>query len=117
MPINLAHSIQIMLAATVGAFFGNLLSITLSKRFFYQQQGIQHENIFEAILASVKIGLYVSGAVLMFIVIDLLFALGSINISFLKNQSSIGEFLVGLFVTNIGSLEQAFKLISTENSN
>ena len=113
MPIDLAHSIQIILAAIIGAFFGNLLSLTLDKRFFCQQQSIQHENVFETILASIKIGLYVGVASLTFVCIDLLLASVSIDFRFVEHESFLNEFLLGLFVTNIGTLEQAFKLIST----
>ena len=113
MLIDLAHSIQMILAAIVGAFLGNLLSLTLYKRFFCKQQSIQHENIFETILASIKISLYVGGAFLIFVGIDLLFALASINIRFVEHESFFNEFFLGLFVTNIGTLEQAFKVIST----
>ena len=113
MPIDLAHSIQLILAAIVGAFLGNLLSVFLDKRFFYEQQSIQHDNAFEAILVSIKISLYVGGASLIFVGIDLLLASVGIDFRFVEHESFFNGFFLGLFVTNIVTLERAFKLIFT----
>ena len=116
MPIDLAHSIQMILAAIVGAFFGNLLSLALDKRFFGKQQSVQHENVYEVTLVSIKIGLYIGVAALTFVCIDLLLASVSINIRFVEHESFFDEFFLCLFVTNIGTLEQAFKVFSTSKN-
>jgi hypothetical protein len=80
--INLISLTQIILVTIFSAFSGNLFSIFIDRQFFSELSETPNKpEVLEAILASIKISLYVGAATFIFACIDTLLALNSIDIS------------------------------------
>ena len=113
MPLNLFSLAQIILITIFGAFSGSLFSIFVDRKFFPDQAEIStHQTVLETILGSLKISLYVGGAILALAGIDTLLAFNSIDLKFVADDSFIEAFGWGFFATIIGTLGKAFKAIS-----